>query len=302
MKKYFNVMFFSNKGSTLYCKCKFRMLKIKIKAFIDTGIRGNDMRAARTSLTILSLFIFLTYTTNSSFAQQDDTTGKRAKEILRYVDDMWRGTSSHTILTMQVKTAHYTRNMRLEGWSKGKEKTLVRILTPLKEKGTATLKSGNNIYSYLPRTDRTIRLTSGMMMGSWMGSHFTNDDLVKESRMEDDYDAVISFEGTRDNRNIIEFTLIPKPDAAVVWGKVVLTVLADGYLPLNQHYFDEDMNIARTMTFSKIELFADRRIPSVMRVVPADKPNEYTELVYEEMEFNIKLSDAFFSLARLKRK
>jgi hypothetical protein len=203
---------------------------------------------------------------------------------------------------MQVKTAHYTRNMRMEGWSKGKEKTLVRILSPLKEKGTATLKSGNNIYSYLPRTDRTIRLTSGMMMGSWMGSHFTNDDLIKESRMEEDYDPIISFEGKRDNQNIIEFTLIPKPDAPVVWGKVVMTVLADGYLPLIQHYYDEDMNIARTMTFSKIKPLAGRPRPTVMRVVPADKLSEYTELFYEKMELDIEINDSFFSIARLKRK
>ena len=260
------------------------------------------MRTASIFLPILSAIIFVTHPIGSSLAQQADAASERAKEILRQVDDMWRGTSSHAILTMQVKTAHYTRNMRLEAWSKGKEKTLVRILAPLKERGTASLKSGNNIYSYLPRTDRTIRLTSGMMMGSWMGSHFTNDDLVKESRMEDDYDPTISFEGKRDDQDVIEFTLIPKPDAAVVWGKVVLTVLPDGYLPLIQHYYDEDMNIARTMTFSKIKVLTGRPIPTVMRVVPADKPNEYTELVYEKLELDIKLRDAFFSLARLKRK
>lgn len=260
------------------------------------------MRSVSIYLAILSVIISLSYPVSLSFPQQDDAARKRAKEILREVDDMWRGASSHTILTMQVKTSHYTRNMRLEGWSKGKEKTLVRILTPLKEKGTATLKSGSNIYIYLPRTDRTIRLTSGMMMGSWMGSHFTNDDLVKESRMEEDYDPTVSFEGRRDNQDIIEFTLIPKPDAAVVWGKVVLTVLTDGYLPLIQYYYDEDMNIARTITFNKIKQMAGRPRPTVMRVVPADKPNEYTELVYEKMEMDIKLSDAFFSLSHLKRK
>jgi hypothetical protein len=260
------------------------------------------MRAVPISLIILSSIIFLFYPVTPSFSQQDDSATKRAKEILRQVDDMWRGISSHTILTMQVKTFHYTRNMRLEGWSKGKEKTLVRILTPLKEKGTATLKSGNSIYSYLPRTDRTIRLTSGMMMGSWMGSHFTNDDLVKESRMEEDYDPSVSFEGRRDNQDIIEFTLIPKPDAAVVWGKVVVTVLADGYLPLIQYYYDEDMNIARTITFDKIQQMAGRPRPTIMRVVPADKQDEYTELVYEKLELDITLSDTFFSLSHLKRK
>ena len=260
------------------------------------------MRSASIFSSILAVIISLFCAVSLSFPQQDDAARKRAKEILREVDDMWRGASSHTILTMQIKTSHYTRNIRLEGWSKGKEKTLVRILTPLKEKGTATLKSGSNIFSYLPRTDRTIRLTTGMIMGSWMGSHFTNDDLVKESRMEEDYDPTVSFEGMRDNQDIIEFTLIPKPDAAVVWGKVVLTVLTDGYLPLIQYYYDEDMNIARTITFNKIKQMAGRPRPTVMRVVPADKPNEYTELVYEKMEMDIKLSDAFFSLSHLKRK
>jgi hypothetical protein len=260
------------------------------------------MRRHYKAILIITLLItFQCYPARVSFLQEDDAATRRAKEILRQVDDMWRGVSSHSIINMRVKTAHYSRELRLEGWSKGKEKTLVRILMPLKEKGTATLKSGNNIYSYLPRTDRTIRLTSGMMMGSWMGSHFSNDDLVKESRMEEDYDPFISFEGERDNQQIFEFTLIPKPDAAVVWGKVVAILLEDGYLPLEYYYYDEDMNIARTITFSKMEMLAGRLRPKVMKVVPADKPDEFTELIYEELDLGIPIEDDFFSIARLKR-
>ncbi len=256
------------------------------------------MRAIIINL-IIPIAIFFCSIINPLFAQEEHII--KAREILRRVDDLWRGTSSHTILRMQVKTAHYTRNMRIEGWSKGKEMTLIRILSPLKEKGTATLKSGNNIYSYLPRTDRTIRLTSGMMMGSWMGSHFTNDDLVKESRMDEDYDPTITFEGNRENQDIMEFTLIPKPEAAVVWGKIVLIVQLDGYLPLVEYYYDEDMNIARTITFSDIKTMGGRSIPTIMRVVPSDKPDEYTELVYEELEYDVNLDTNFFSLGSLRR-
>jgi len=255
----------------------------------------------RIYMIIISLILFFSCPTTRAFGQTDNTAMTKAREILRQIDDMWRGTSSHSILSMEVKTTHYTRDMRMEGWSKGKDKTLVRILSPLKEKGAATLKSGNEIYSYLPKTDRTIKLTSGMMMGSWMGSHFTNDDLVKESRMEDDYTPSISFEGKRDGRDIIEFTLIPKPDAAVVWGKIVAIVLADGYMPLKYFYYDEDMKIARTMSFSRFEMLAGKIRPKVMRVVPADKPDEYTELVYEQLELNVNLNDDFFSLSELKR-
>jgi hypothetical protein len=255
----------------------------------------------RRYMIIVSLIIFFFCPVTRSFGQTDNPAVLKAKEILRQIDDMWRGTSSHSILAMQVKTAHYTRDMRMEGWSKGKDKTLVRILSPLKEKGAATLKSGNEIYSYLPKTDRTIKLTSGMMMGSWMGSHFTNDDLVKESRMENDYIPTISFEGKRDGQDVIEFTLIPRPDAPVVWGKIVAIVLADGYMPLKYFYYDEDMKIARTMTFSRFEMLAGKIRPKVMRVVPADKPDEYTELVYEQLELNVTLEDEFFSLSGLKR-
>ncbi len=225
----------------------------------------------------------------------------RAREILALVDDMWRGDSSRAVITMNVKTEHYQRHMKMEAWSKGTEKTLVTILSPLKEKGTATLKSGNHIYSYLPKTDRTIRLTSGMMTGSWMGSHFTNDDLVRESRMEEDYTPAVTFEGKRDGIDVIDFTLIPKEDAAIVWGKVLLSVRAKDYLPLVEIFYDEDMVETRRMVFSDFKMLAGAERPAVMRVIPTDKPEEYTELIYLELDLNPQISDSFFSINRLRQ-
>jgi outer membrane lipoprotein-sorting protein len=227
--------------------------------------------------------------------------GESATDILNRIDDLWRGESSHAILSMRIQTQHYTRSMRLEGWSKGKEESLVRILEPLKEKGTATLKSGNNVYTYLPKTDRTIRLTSGMMMGSWMGSHFTNDDLVKESRLADDYNASVTFEGERDGLPVVELTLIPRPDSAVVWGKIRIRVRTDDLMPLESEYYDEDQNLVRVMTFSKIRKLGGRMVPTVMRLTPTDKPKEYTELVYDDLSIGVKIDDAFFSLANLRK-
>ena len=230
-------------------------------------------------------------------------TQARAEEILRKVDDMWRGKSSRAGIVMKVKTANYTRTLSLDAWSKGKEMTLVRIVSPLKEKGTATLKTGNEIYTYLPKTDRTIKLSSGMMMGSWMGSHFTNDDLVKESRLTDDYDTTITFEGTRQGKNMMEFTLIPKPDAAVVWGKIILLLYVDGddYVPVKEEYFDEDGAPVRTMAFSDVKIFSGRKIPAILRVTPVGKPGEFTELIYGSLDFNLDINDSFFSLSQLRR-
>jgi outer membrane lipoprotein-sorting protein len=242
-----------------------------------------------------------TATVTAASAGTESADVSRARKILEEIDDLWRGSSSHAVMTMQVKTTHYTRSMRMEAWSKGKEKTLVRILSPLREKGTATLKSGNTIYTYLPRTDRTILLTSGMMMGSWMGSHFTNDDLVKESRMADDYNPRITFEGMRDGHDIMVFEMLPRPNAAVVWGKLTMVVEKDGLIPMSETYYDEDMEVARTMTFSDVKELAGRRRPAVMKMVPADKPDEFTEITYEQLQLNVPLSDNFFSLASLRR-
>jgi len=254
---------------------------------------------------LIACLLTLLISTLPALAETTDKTvspEERTSRILNIVDDLWRGSSSYAVVTMRVKTEHYTRTMRMEGWSKGKEKTLFHVLEPLREKGTKTLKSDNHIYTYLPKTDRTIRLTSGMMMGSWMGSHLTNDDLVKEARLEEDYNAKITFEGDRNGQKIIEFTLVPKPDAPVVWGKLLMTILADTYTPLVERYYDEDMKLARTFTFSDMKMLAGQERPALLRVIPADKPDEYTEFIYEELELNIPLSDAMFSKQSLKRR
>ena len=227
---------------------------------------------------------------------------QEARAILLEIDDLWRATSSQGTVRMQVKTANYTRTMRMEMWSKGKDKSLVRIISPLKEKDTASLKTGNTMYTYLPKTDRTIRLTSGMMMSSWMGSHFTNDDLVKESRLAEDYEPRISFKGKREGREIIEFTLLPHPDAAVVWGRIVMTVTAQGHLPLIATYHDEDNILARTIYFSEVKNMGGRLLPALLKVVPTDKPGEYTELVYESLRFDLELPESLFSLLELRRR
>lgn len=226
---------------------------------------------------------------------------KSGKEILDYIDDLFRGDSSEAHLTMRVKTEHWERTLELEAWSKGKEKSLIRILAPKKEEGTATLKSGTDLWNYLPKVNRVIKLPSSMMSGSWMGSHFTNDDLVKESRMAEDYNFEITFEGEREGENIIEITCIPKPEAAIVWGKVAVIVDAKTYIPKRIDYYDEDMEPARTLTYSDPKEFGDRTLPAKLVITPEDKPDESTTVIYEDISFNIGVPDTKFSLRELRR-
>jgi len=225
-----------------------------------------------------------------------------AREILQQVDDMWRGESSYAEMSMDVKTEHYERSMTLKGWSLGKEYSLIVITYPPKDRGVATLKKGKDIWNYLPRVNRVIRVPSSMMMANWMGSHFTNDDLVKESRLSEDYESEVTFEGEKNGRKVYEITLIPKPEAPVVWGRIEITVLQEDLIPIIALYFDEEGELVRTMTFSEVKVLAGRRVPSVMTLHPEDEPEEYTRIVYNTLELGVGITEDFFSRSTLTRK
>ena len=248
---------------------------------------------------LFCLVMTLILSQNASLAAQAEALTPR--EILDKVDDLSRGKSSRGKMTMSITTAHWSRSLTLEFWNKGKDKSLIRILSPKKEKGMTTLRSGNNIWNYLPKINRIIKLPSSMMGSSWMGSHFSNDDLVKESRMADDYTFEISFQGQKEGRRVVEITCIPHEDAVVVWGRIIVTVDSDEYLPLKILYYDEDLELARTMIFEDVGLLGGRKLPRRMVIIPAAKPEEATVVLYEEMWWNIEIDDGFFSIRSLKR-
>ena len=221
-------------------------------------------------------------------------------EIVDCVDRIMRGQSSLGTSTMEVVTENWERAMEMRIWSLGTDHALVRILSPRKDAGTATLKAGAEIWNYLPRVDRTIKIPASLMSASWMGSHFTNDDLVKESRLIEDYEITLAYEGDRDGVEVWEFDLIPRPEAPVVWGRIAYEVRKSDTMPVWARYYDEDGELVRTMTWFEYRELGGRLVPATMRVVPEDKPGEYTEVRYSELEFDVDLDEEFFSLRRLR--
>ena len=226
-----------------------------------------------------------------------------AHEIIDRVDRLLRGDSSRGVATMEVVTEHWERRMTMEIWSLGTDYSLIRLRAPQREAGTATLKADADIWNYLPKVDRTIKVPASMMGGAWMGSHFTNDDLVKESRLVEDYDIELAFEGDDpDGGAVWEFRLTPKPDAAVVWGRIDYRIRQSDDMPLWAKFYDEDGELMRTMEHGEYAEFGDRVVPGVMNVYPADKPDERTTIRYEELEFDVDLEPSFFSLRSLQRR
>ena len=222
------------------------------------------------------------------------------RDIVERIDRLMRGDSSRGVATMQVVTEHWERQMTMEMWSLGTDYSLVRLRAPAKDAGTATLMAEDDIWNYLPKVDRSIKIPSSMMGGAWMGSHFTNDDLVQDSQLIDLYDVEVAFDGERDGESVWELRLSPKPEAAVVWGHIEFLVGQDDDLPRWARYYNEDGELARTMEYSEISEFSGRLVPAVMNMQPADKPGERTTIRYEELEFDIDVEQSFFSLRTLQ--
>jgi len=223
------------------------------------------------------------------------------EKILNSVDDVYRSNASHGILTLAVTTTNWQRTLTLEQWSKGNDMHLIKVLKPKKEKDLATLRVENNVWNYMPKVKRVVKIPSSMMSSSWMGSHFTNDDLVKQSRMVIDYDFSITYEGLRDGVDIVEITCIPKKNAAVVWGKVEVIVYRDDFIPLRIIYYDEDLQLSRTLDFTNIQKMGGKMIPTQMTMIPVDEPGESTAIQWKKIQFDLAISDDFFSLRKLQQ-
>jgi hypothetical protein len=134
-----------------------------------------------------------------------------------------------------------------------------------------------------------------------MGSHLTNDDLVKNDRLADDFNATQTFSGARDNEQIFELTLTPKAKAKTVWGKIVLALRQSDQLPVHEQFFDESGHLVRTVSYLEYKTLGGKTVPTLLRVLPAGKPSEQTELRYDELQFDVQLGDSFFSLHELQK-
>lgn len=223
-----------------------------------------------------------------------------AKEIVKKMDELYRSQSSYAAMEMEIATPHWKRTLKMEAWSLGMEKFFLRILEPKKERGIATLKIGNEMWNFLPRTNKVMKVPPSMMMGSWMGSDFTNDDLVKEYTFFDDY----SFEFTQVENpqpDVLYVKCIPREGLPIVWGYIVVAVRDQDYLPVWQGYYDEKEQLMREMVFKDIKTLGGKKIPAVMELVPLNKKGNKTIVRYLDARFDIKIDKDTFTLRNLRK-
>jgi outer membrane lipoprotein-sorting protein len=229
------------------------------------------------------------------------TYGQSALEIVKKVVDKMEGNSNQATMKMTIVRPDWKREITMKSWALGRTYSLILITAPARDKGQAFLKRSNEMWNWQPSIDRVIKLPPSMMLQSWMGSDFTNDDLVKESSVVEDYNHTLKQDSSIDGKPIYKIELIPKPDAAVVWGKIITYIDKKDFNQLLVRYFDEEGELINTMVMSEIKMIGGRLLPTKMEMFPADNPKQKTMIEYLELEFDLGLKEDFFSIQNTKR-
>jgi outer membrane lipoprotein-sorting protein len=243
---------------------------------------------------LLVVFPFIAFPVFSRGQEKAD-----AKQIVKRIDELYRSESSSAVLEMEIDTPHWTRTLKMNAWSLGMDKTFIRVLEPKKERGMATLRIGNEMWNFLPKVNKVMKIPPSMMMSSWMGSDFSNDDLVKEYTFLDDYEfELIDIENPE--KGMLYLKCVPKQNRPIVWGHIILAVREGDYLPVWQKYYDEKGKLMRELFYKDIKKFGKREIPSAMELIPAAKEGNKTIVRYLEANFDIKIDPEIFSLRNLR--
>ncbi len=232
----------------------------------------------------------------AGFSQAQDAT-----EIIRRSEEKLRGESSTGVMEMTIERPTWSRTMKMKTWSKGTEYSMILVTEPARDKGTVFLKRETEIWNWVPSVERTVKLPPSMMSQSWMGSDFTNDDLVQESSILKDYTHELLGEETIRGFKCHKIKLTPKPDAPVVWGKVISYISKEEYLQIQTEFYDEDDELINTMEGMDIKELGGRRLPSKLVMTPADEPGNRTIMRYLDLEFDTQQPEGFYTTQNMKR-
>lgn len=265
----------------------------------DKQLEEKEVRMRFTLMKLVTGLLSITFIPFPTLPQAPPQN--QAERIVQKMDELYRAGSSEALIEMQIITPHWQRTLKMNAWSKGMDQTFIRLLEPKKERGIATLRIGREMWNFLPKTNKVMKIPPSMMMSSWMGSDFTNDDLVKEFTFIESY----HFEMTtieNPEPDLLYVKCIPKEGLPIVWGHIVIAVQDESYLPVWQKYYDEKGKLMRDMFFKEVKDLGGRRIPSVMELIPTAKEGHTTVLRYLEAAFDTAIGDDVFTLRNLRQR
>ena len=228
------------------------------------------------------------------------TAAQTAREVVKLADQKMRGNTSQADIIIRTVRPAWSREMKIKTWMSGKSYTLILIESPPRENGIVFLKRGKEVWNWLPSLERIIKLPPSMMNQSWMGTDFTNDDLVRESSVLDDYDHQFSGDTLIENRSCYKIIFMPKPATAVVWGKLVVCIDKQDFMELYSEFYDEEQTLIQYMKADEIKMMDNRLIPTRFVMVPVDKKNHQTEIIYQSLWFDKPIPADLFTVEKMK--
>lgn len=224
-----------------------------------------------------------------------------ANDIVKRAQDLLYAKSSYSEMKMTIIKPDWQRNLGMKVWALEPDYAMIYITEPAKDKGTVTLKRKNEIWNWLLSIQKIIKIPPSMMNQSWMGSDFTNDDLVRSSSYEKDYTHKLIGEEKLYDYNCYKIESIPKPEAGVVWSKVITYITKNSYMQLKSEFYDEENNLVKIFIGSEIKNIGGRTLPTRWEMIPINKPGNKTIIEYMKIEFNIEINQSFFSQQNMTR-
>ena len=222
-----------------------------------------------------------------------------ATAIVQDAVNHWRGLTSDAVMTMVIHRPDWERTMTMRAWTKGDDRSLVRVLEPRKDRGNGTLTEDNSMWSYSPKVNRVIKIPSSMMGQSWMGSDFSNKDVARADDIVHQYEHSILSVEEIDGITVYEIESIPFEDAAVVWGREVLEIRED-HVVTRHRFYDQDGELVKTLTSLEIGEMGGRVIALRQRMAKVESPDEWTEISVDSVDYDIELADSLFTLSNLR--
>lgn len=222
-----------------------------------------------------------------------------ADEWSKYVEKQMRGDRSHAELVMNIQTPNWNRTLEIESDVEGKDQALSTITSPAKEKGIRTLRIDNNMWNYFPKLKRKVAVSSSMLLASWMGSDFTNDDILKASSMAEDYNHKFLPNEKKDGKEFKVIENTAKSDAKVMWPKIVTYASPVDCLPRQYHYFDKQNKLKRILFFDDIKTFDGHKVPTSWLMQPQDDLKKKTSITYKSIKFKTSFKSGHFTQKNL---
>ncbi|WP_051189732.1 outer membrane lipoprotein-sorting protein [Daejeonella oryzae] len=225
---------------------------------------------------------------------------QNAAEIVQKADQKMRGSTMQAEMSIKTTRPTWSREMKCKVWTKGNSLSMILIQSPARDKGISFLKRNKEVWNWLPALERSIKLPPSMMSQSWMGTDFTNDDLVKESSIVEDYVHTLKGDTVIQNRECYIIQMIPRPETAVVWSKVIVCIDKKDFMELHSRFYDEEGELVNTMNGYDVKMMDGRLIPTRFEMIPTGKKGQKTEMIYWFIKYNRPIPDEFFSTEKMK--